>query len=111
LLFLRSLASRQAVAGEGSHCGGLHCVQTPLRCSIRGRAAELTSCCALRSNSRGESVTKRAKARQPRICAPRRHRDRPRRPPPAAKPGVGRRTVARQHCFCKGVRGPPAMRL
>ena len=53
-------ASRQAVPGGGSHCGGLRFASTALRCSIRGCAAELTSRCALRSNSRGESVTKRA---------------------------------------------------
>jgi 4-oxalmesaconate hydratase len=61
--------------------------QTPLRCSIRGCAAELATRCALRSNSRGELRNEARCARQPRICAPRRHRDRPRRAPPAAKPG------------------------
>jgi branched-chain amino acid transport system ATP-binding protein len=50
-------------------------------------------------------------ARQPRICAPRRLRDRPRRAPPAAKPGGGSPPVARQQLHCKGVRGHPAMRL
>ena len=36
-------ASRQAVPGGGSHCGGLRCAQTPLRCSPQGRAAELAA--------------------------------------------------------------------
>ena len=58
-------ASRQAVAGGGSHCGGWRVAPTPLWCSIRGCAAELTSCCALRSNSRGESETKRASRANP----------------------------------------------
>ena len=53
-------ASRQAVPGGGSHFGGLRVAQTPLWCSIRGCAAELATRCALRSNSRGEPVTKRA---------------------------------------------------
>ncbi len=53
-------ASRQAVPGGGSHFGGPRVARTPLWCSIRGCAAELDTRCALRSNSRGESVTKRA---------------------------------------------------
>ena len=53
-------ASRQAVPGGGSHFGGWRFAPTPLWCSIRGCAAELATRCALRSNSRGESVTKRA---------------------------------------------------
>ena len=51
---------RQAVPGGGSHFGGLRFASTALWCSIRGCAAELATRCALRSNSRGESVTKRA---------------------------------------------------
>ena len=53
-------ASRQAVPGGGSHFGGWRFAPTPLRCSIRGCAAELAARCALRSDSFGESVTKRA---------------------------------------------------
>ncbi len=53
-------ASRQAVPGGGSHFGGPRFARTTLWCSIRGCAAELAARCALRSNSRGESVTKRA---------------------------------------------------
>ncbi len=58
-------ASRQAVAGGGSHCGGLRVAQTALRCSPQGRAAELATRCALRSDSRGESETKRASRADP----------------------------------------------
>jgi hypothetical protein len=53
-------ASRQAVPGGGSHFGGPRVARTPLRCSSQGRAAELATRCALRSNSRGELETKRA---------------------------------------------------
>ena len=40
-------ASRQAVPGGGSHCGGWRLAPTPLRCSIRGRAEELAVFAAL----------------------------------------------------------------
>jgi hypothetical protein len=40
-------ASRQAVSGQGSHCGGRRCAPTPLRCSARGRFAKLVSFVAL----------------------------------------------------------------
>jgi len=33
-------ASRQADPGRGSCCGGRRCAPTPLRCSVRGRAAK-----------------------------------------------------------------------
>ena len=107
-----ALASRQAVPGGGSHCGGLRVAQTALWCSSQGCAAELAAR-ALRAplgqprRARNEACC----ARQPCACTPRRHRDRPSRAPPAAKPGGGAPLWAHQHRFCKGVRGPPATRL
>jgi hypothetical protein len=42
-----SRASRQAVSGRGSCWGGLRCAQTALRCSGRGRVAELATFASL----------------------------------------------------------------
>ncbi len=39
--------ARHAVPGTGSCCGGRRCAPTPLRCSARGRVAELTAFAAL----------------------------------------------------------------
>ena len=87
----RAGAPRQAACDAGSYCGGRCCASTPLRCSDAGRAAELAtrSFGALRSNSCGKSVHEArvcpsAHARRPAPCASRRHRNRPRRRPPAA---------------------------
>jgi hypothetical protein len=106
-------ASRQAVPGGGSHCGGWRVAPTPLRCSIRGRAEELAAFAALtRSNSFGKHEDEARCARRPRLCAPRRHRDRPHRVPPAAKQrGVGIPTVARQHGLCKAACAQAVARL
>ena len=82
-------ASRRAVPGGGSHCGGFRFAKTPLRCSGVGRAAKLATRFALRSNSRGEHVTTRAARADTPPCASRHRRDRPHRAPPAAKPGLG----------------------
>jgi len=56
------LLARLAAGGvrRGSYCGGFRFAKTPLRCSGVGRAAELATRCALRSDSRSEHVTVRA---------------------------------------------------
>ena len=85
-------ASRQAVPGGGSHCGGWRFAPTPLRCSIRGCAAELAARCALRSNSRGELVNEARCARGRMPCAARRFR--------GALPGIRAR-------LCREIFGAP----
>ncbi len=59
-----------------------------LRCGARSGVApknSLRSPCSLRSNSFGKLEDEARCARRPWICAPHRHRDRPRRVAPAAK--------------------------
>ena len=62
------LASRQAVPGRGSYCGGLRFAPTPLRCSAWGRRR--TTHCAPRGRSvqtgATSQLTKRASAPAPR---------------------------------------------
>ncbi len=102
MTFVSRAASRQAVAAGGSHFGGLRCAQTPLRCSIRGCAAELAARCALRSNSRGESVTKRALRANPESALLATSEIAP--PPPGAKPGL-RNTYRVAPTMTRWVRG------
>ena len=87
-LFARLLASRQAVPGRGSYCGGR--AARRLRCGARSGVAlrnSLRSLRSLRSDNRSESDHEARCARRPHSCAPRRHRNRPHRVPPAARKG------------------------
>jgi len=63
-------------AARRLHCGARLGVASP---------NSLRSLRSLRSNSGDESVDEARCARRPRACAPRRHRNRPRRVPPAAR--------------------------
>ena len=79
-------ASRQAAPDGGSYCGGR--AARRLRCDAHTRVASRNSLCSLRSrrsDNRDESVYEACCARRPKCCASRRHRNRPRRVPPAAR--------------------------
>jgi len=86
-------ASRQPALARGSCWVGRRCAATPLRCSRRGRAAELTSLAGARfvQTTATSQMTKRAGARRPRRCASRRPRNRP-WPMPAAAREAARRS-------------------
>ena len=78
--------SRQDAPGRGSCWSGRRFAPTSLWCSIRGRVAKLTPFAVLTAFRHcDESVFDTRCARRPRICAPRRPRNRPRRVPPAAR--------------------------
>ena len=84
------LASRKSVPGGGSHCGGRTACR--LRCGARSGVAprnSLRSLRSLRSDNRGENVYEVRCAHRPQPCAPRRHRDRPRRVPTSASEVIG----------------------
>jgi len=81
------------LARRGGRCpSGAHAVAVfaslRLRCGTRTEVASPNSLRSLRSlcsNSGDESVDEARCARRPQRCAPRRHRNRPRQAPPAAK--------------------------
>jgi hypothetical protein len=82
-------APRQVACVAGSCGGGRRCASTALRCSASGAASRnsLRSLRSLRSNNRDESEVEACKVplhAAPEACASRRHRNRPRRRPPAA---------------------------
>ena len=58
-------ASRQAAPGVGSYRGGRCCASTSLRCSVRGRAAELASFAALTALKQPRRVSLRSALRAP----------------------------------------------
>ena len=58
-------ASRQAAPGVGSCCGGRCCASTPLRCSVRGRAAELASFASLTALKLPRQASLRSALRAP----------------------------------------------
>jgi len=58
-------ASRQAVPGRDSGCGGRRCAPTALRCSVRGRAAELASFASLTALRQLRRVSLRSALRAP----------------------------------------------
>ncbi len=78
-----------------------------LRCGARSGVVpknSLRSLCSLRSNSFGKHEDEARCARRPLLCAPRRHRDRPHRVPPAAE-------QERRHSNCCAPTGPPQSRV
>ena len=78
-----------------------------LRCGARSGVVpknSLRSLCSLRSNSFGKNEDEARCARRPLLCAPRRHRDRPHRVPPAAK-------QERRHSNGGAPTGPPQSRV
>ena len=89
----RSLAS---VRRGRRHPAGAHAVAVAAARRLRSGARfgvapanSLRSLRSLRSDSAGEMVDEARCARRPRPSAPRRHKNRPRRVPPAAKPNGG----------------------
>ena len=82
------IAARQAVPGRGSDCGGRRCAPTPLRCSARGRVAELTAFAALSAFGQLRRVSLRSALRAPTpgLCF-----SSPQKSPP---PGTARRAAA-----------------
>ena len=58
-------ASRQALPGAGSCGGGRRCAPTALRCSVRGRAAELAAFAALTALEQPRRVRPRSVLRTP----------------------------------------------
>ena len=83
-------AARRARDAPGAGCSGRCCAPTPLRCSPRGRAAQLASLAALASlrHSAASQKYEARFARRPRDCAARRRRRHPVRPGRAALPAA-----------------------
>ena len=91
----RSCVRRSARRGR-RHPARAHAVAVDAAHRLRSGARfgvafpnSLRSLCSLRSNSGNESVYEARCARRPRISAPHRHRNRPRRVPPAANAKCG----------------------
>jgi hypothetical protein len=85
--FVRRSARRGRRHPTGAHAVAV-CASLRLHCGARSEVARpnsLRSLRSLRSDNRRESVLEARCARRPRPCAPRRHRNRPRRVPPAAQ--------------------------
>jgi len=94
----RPMAVGAGFARRRSCCGGRRCAPTSLRCSPRGRAAELAaraSLAPLEQTAASQRYEARS-ARRPRGCAARRRRGRAAGRPAAAPSGLwqGRRAVA-----------------
>jgi hypothetical protein len=94
-LFRSRLRGRRCPAGAHTAAVG---AARQLRCGARSGVAPQNSLRAARcaQTAAASQLTKRAKRADPELCAPRRRRDRPRRVPPAAKPGTGALPLACQ---------------
>jgi hypothetical protein len=119
------LGARRPVAAERfarrrSDCGGRRCAPTSLRCSSRGRAAELAARAA-RAPLRQTAASQRDEARfarRPRDCAARRRRSRAvarsaRRPPAGGRPAREPSAPLRVDVLCSrnGRRRRPMIRF
>ena len=104
---LYSAASRQAVPGGGSHCAGLRFAQTPLRCSLQGRAAELATRALRAALEQPRRVSLRSALRAPTL------RLALQAAPGPEAPRARQAQTVRRDCLCPGLassspqRSPP----